>query len=111
MLLKKEKSAYQPINNATLFEYIDNNTEMVKMYEFIANDGYKLYDKTEERGVDTETGLMYPPTFSNIIVLPLSVTFENYVAISEDVENVVNPNTEEATTEDLYNALAKLGVE
>ena len=85
------------LEHITIVEYIDTNTNVVRMRVLTAHTGYAIFDKTQNTGVDPETGEPYPPTYCYSINLAPATPIGNYEAklIDETMEVVGGkPSTE-----------------
>lgn len=109
------------ISNTTMQKRILNDSEIT--YCIAPNEGYLLHDKLYDEPVIgevamEETGRVILGFRKSTATVPVSYDFElnprQFYAVLEaekPTEPVDVAVEEEATTEDLYNALAKLGVE
>lgn len=85
------------LEHITIVEYIDTNTNAVRMRKLTAHTGYAIFDKTQNPCVDPETGEPYPPTYHYTFVLAPATPIGNYEAklIDETMEVVGGkPSTE-----------------
>ena len=82
------------LENITLREVYRDG--VLRFRELYAHDGYAIYDTTEELYTDPEKGETYPPIYSYMACLPLSVDYTVYraILITPDMEVVGKPNTE-----------------
>ncbi len=109
------------IPNTIMQKRILNDSEIT--YCITPNDGYLLHDKLYDEPIldeatMEETGKVILGFRKSTATVPVSYDFElnlrqfyTVLETEKPTEPIEVPINNEATTEDLYNALAKLGVE